>query len=123
MMDNSKNLGNQVWEVTYSEESNVADCKCQRNLYHGVIEYKPEPQHRYYSKSKTEAYTEPKKRISSNNLNLPPFWVEIKCTYAPRDAWAKNLTTAPQLKLQPFTILKNSWYTTIAVLKIEFWLF
>ena len=48
----------QVGEDTYREVSNVAHCKCQRNLYHSVIENKPKPQNRRYSESKTNAHTE-----------------------------------------------------------------
>lgn len=53
----------QVEEDAYREESNVAHCKRQRNLYHSVIENKSKPQNRCYSKSKTNAYTKQRKEF------------------------------------------------------------
>lgn len=60
-LSNSKNQMSQVEEDAYREESNVAHCKSQCNLYHSVIENKSKPQNRCYSKSKTNAYTKPGK--------------------------------------------------------------
>lgn len=53
----------QVEEDAYREESNVAHCKRQRNLYHSVIENKSKPQNRCYSESKTNAYTKQRKEF------------------------------------------------------------
>lgn len=101
-------------QKTYSKVSNVAHGKGQCNFYNRVIKNEPEPQHRYYPKSKPNSYAGQKKRshhdkkLHRRKDNIKPnLFLRISRigTYAPSETLIKNLIISSQLKLSPMTIL------------------
>lgn len=93
---------------SYSEVSTVAHSKSQCNPYHFVIENKPQPQKRCYSKSEANSYTDYRKE-SYKHLNTHGVLTlndscQVTVTYAPREFCIRNLIKLPMLKLRPSTI-------------------